>query len=144
MGSSISAYNVFLCYLQYVNFIMIPIVFFGVLIFILNSKKDYSKFIFIFGGGLISAFCKHMSSELLVNAIAMNTVPIGIYTIVYCFDYIAEAKESLVSSCKQISLCLLSTLIIQLGAEVYMDMTHSDFNTQVFDKTNVTINEGPL
>lgn len=144
MGLSITSYNIFLCYLQYSNFIMLPIIFLGLLIFILTPKKDYSTFIFIFGGGLLSSFCKHMSSELLVDAIAMNTVPLGIYTIIYCFDYITEIKKSILSSCKHISLCLLSFLVIQLSAEVYMDMSTSGFGVQIFDKTNVTINAGPL
>jgi len=144
MTSSITVYICFLCYLQYENFIMLPIVFLGLLVFILNPRKDYPTFIFIFVGGFLSSFCKHMSSETLVDAISMNTVPIGILSIIYCCDYIVEIKKSGASRCKHLSLCLLSFLIIQLGTEVYMDISHSYFNTQTFDKTNVTITAGPL
>ncbi|MBR3684193.1 MAG: hypothetical protein IKL78_04895 [Lachnospiraceae bacterium] len=125
------------------NFVMYPIVYMGLLCFVLQKDKNWKTFLFGYVGGVIYSFCKHWSSMLRMDAICMGSVLIGVFAILDIGKLLKESRAQ-TTILTRLGGCILGIfLIIQLGSQACLDMRYSFYMDTLWGENQV-ITEGPL
>ncbi|MBR3684194.1 MAG: hypothetical protein IKL78_04900 [Lachnospiraceae bacterium] len=125
------------------NYVMFPIVFLGLLAFILLKEKDWKTFFIGYVGGFLYTFCKHLSSMLRMDAICLASVLMGIVAVLYIGQLFVQVKQEMKKVGWLLCVSVASFFTIQISSQIYMDMTTSYWMESIWGE-NQTLTEGPL